>query len=83
MGEKGKGMGTDAGVGLGKPGIVMGMVRQTVTIGIFMLFVFFIIPALYAEDVIKPFTFRTLDGRVLDSKSMSGTPMVIHVGSHG
>ncbi len=83
MGEKGKGMGPDSGVGLGKQGMVMGMMRETAKTGIFMLFVFFIIPALYAEDVIKPFTFKTLDGRVLDSKSMSGIPMVIHVGSHG
>ncbi len=83
MGEKRKRIGPGIVRGLGKRGMAMGKVRQAVITVILMLFVFLIIPAVYAEEVVKPFTFKTLGGRILDFNWKSGGPLVINVGSHG
>lgn len=35
-----------------------------------------------AEDVVKGFSFPTIAGKVLDYRSLRGTPMVVNIGSH-
>ncbi len=36
----------------------------------------------YGDDVIKAFSFQTLDGKSIEYRAASGTPMVITIGSH-
>lgn len=35
-----------------------------------------------AGDVVKEFTFKASDGRIIDSTTLKGAPMVIIIGSH-
>ncbi len=53
--------------------------NKAVTAVFFLLvFAFFA----YADDVIKAFSFLTLDGKTIEYRAASGTPMVISIGSH-
>ncbi len=36
----------------------------------------------YADDVIKAFSFQTLEGKTIEYRATSSTPMVINIGSH-
>ena len=47
---------------------------------VFFLFVFVSVGR--ADDVIKSFAFQTVDGKTIDYRAASGTPIVINVGSH-
>ncbi len=44
-----------------------------------VFFIFLLVTAAYAGEGIKPFTFKTIDGKVLDSRAMAGRPFVISV----
>ncbi|HWR58438.1 MAG TPA: hypothetical protein VN328_06090 [Thermodesulfovibrionales bacterium] len=35
-----------------------------------------------ADDSVKSFSFQTVDGKTIDYRATSGTPMVINIGSH-
>ena len=36
----------------------------------------------HADDAIKEFTFRTVDGKTIDSRTYQGKPMVINVSAY-
>ncbi len=44
--------------------------------------VFFFVSGACAEETVKPFTFRTTDGKTIQYRPTSGTPMVINIGAH-
>lgn len=47
---------------------------------VFFLFIFASVAQ--AEDAVKSFVFQTIDGKTIEYRPASGTPMVINVGSH-
>lgn len=47
---------------------------------VFSLFIFASVAS--ADDSVKSFSFQTVDGKTIDYKATSGTPMVINIGSH-
>lgn len=47
-----------------------------------VFFLFILVSVAHADDVVKSFAFQTIDGKTIDYRATSGTPMVINVGSH-
>lgn len=47
-----------------------------------VFFLFLLASVTCAADVIKSFSFQTLDGRTINYKAANGTPMVINIGTH-
>jgi len=47
-----------------------------------VFFLFLLVPVVYADDVIKSFSFQTVDGKTVDYRATSGTPTVINIGAY-
>jgi hypothetical protein len=47
-----------------------------------LFFLFILTNSVLADDVVKDFTFVTLDGKTLDFSSLKSTPLVINIGAH-
>ncbi len=56
--------------------------KQAIKVCLFVLLILLLSFAAYAEDIVKDFTFKTIDGKTLDYQVLNGMPMVIIVGSH-
>ena len=51
------------------------------TAGVALLVMLFAL-TVTAEDTVKGFAFRTVDGRMVDYRALHGAPLVVNVGAH-
>ena len=56
--------------------------NQTVKVCLFVLLGCLLAFTVYAEDIVKDFTLKTVVGKTFDSRSLKGMPIVIIIGSH-
>ena len=52
------------------------------SIASFTFLLIFLALSVSAEDMVKDFTFKTIDGETISYRSLRGTPLVMNVGAH-
>ena len=52
------------------------------SIASFTFLLIFLALSVSAEDMVKDFTFKTIDGETISYRSLRGAPIVMNVGAH-